>query len=183
MEPNRHDTRVLLRLGGEIFIKSRRTRTAFLRRLRENLRDALAATGTDARLEQGWDRLYLHGPLDAVLPVAIRVFGISSLSPVEVEVPATLDAIVEAGGAAFTERVRGRRFAVRARRAGEHRFSSQDVMVRLGARLLDASAGVDLDDPEVEVHVEVREDRAYLFSERVPGAGGLPLGVEGRAVT
>jgi thiamine biosynthesis protein ThiI len=31
--------------------------------------------------------------------------------------------------------------------------------------------------------VEVRDERAYLFSERIPGGGGLPLGVEGRAVS
>jgi thiamine biosynthesis protein ThiI len=31
--------------------------------------------------------------------------------------------------------------------------------------------------------VEVRDQHAYLFSRRIPGAGGLPLGVEGRAVT
>jgi tRNA uracil 4-sulfurtransferase len=36
--------------------------------------------------------------------------------------------------------------------------------------------------PEYTAHVEVREREAYLFSDRLPGAGGLPLGVEGRAV-
>jgi tRNA uracil 4-sulfurtransferase len=80
----------------------------------------------------------------------------------------------------FLPRVRGRTFAVRARRAGTHPFSSHDVQVKLGARLLEASAGVNLDAPEVEAHVEVRDDRAFLFAERVAGAGGLPLGAEGR---
>src|SRR5690606_42053478 len=41
----------------------------------------------------------------AVLP---RVFGVSSLSPVDVVVPAELDAIVSAGEAAFRERVQGK---------------------------------------------------------------------------
>jgi thiamine biosynthesis protein ThiI len=174
---------VLLRFAGELFIKSKRTRSAFLRRLRENLEDALASTSEEARLEGGWDRLYVRTADDAVLPVLARVFGLSSLSPVAVETEATLDTILDAAEDAFIDRVRGRTFAVRARRAGTHPFSSNDIQIRLGARLLEASAGVDLDDPDVEVSVEVREDRAHLFSGRIRGAAGLPLGVEGRAVT
>jgi thiamine biosynthesis protein ThiI len=174
---------ILLRFAGELFIKSKRTRSAFLRRLRGNLEDALSSGPGEARLEGGWDRLYVRATDDDVVSVLARVFGLSSLSPVAVETEATLDAIVDAAEAEFTDAVRGRTFAVRARRAGTHPFSSKDIEVRLGARLLDASAGVDLDDPEVEVSVEVREDRAHLFSGRVAGAGGLPLGVEGRAVT
>ena len=173
---------VLVRLAGEVFIKSRRTRSAFLSRLRNNLRNALEQLDVDASLEQGWDRIYVRAGDDSVLPALGRVFGISSLSPIDVETEADLEQIVEAGET-FLDDVRGRTFAVRARRAGSHPFSSRDVMVQLGARLLDASAGVDLDDPEVTVHVEVRDDRAYMFSRRLPGAGGLPLGVEGRVVT
>jgi tRNA uracil 4-sulfurtransferase len=122
-------------------------------------------------------------PGDGPPPALARVFGISSYSPIDAVVPAVMGDILDAGERVFSERVRGRTFAVRARRAGRHPFSSHDVQVELGARLLSASAGVDLGDPEVAVHVEVRDDRAFLYSERVPGAGGLPLGVEGRAIT
>ncbi len=177
------DTLLLVRMAGELFIKSRRTRTGFLRRLRRNLDDGLAELEPPGTLESGWDRLYVHARGDAARSVVSRVFGISSFSPIDALVEATLPAILEAGVALYTERVRGRTFAIRARRAGRHPFSSHDVQVELGARLLDASAGVNLDAPEVTVHVEVRDDRAYLFSEVVPGPGGLPLGVEGRAVT
>ena len=122
---------ILIRLAGEISIKSRATRSAFIRRLRRNLEDALASAGGAARLESGWDRLYVRGADDEVLAVLPRVFGISSFSPVEVETPATLAAIVDAGEAVFSERLRGKTFAVRARRAGEHAFSSRDVLVEL----------------------------------------------------
>jgi tRNA uracil 4-sulfurtransferase len=177
------DSLTLVRFGGEVFIKSRRTRSAFLARLRRNVEDALAQADPPAMLELGWDRLYVRTP-GAPPPAELgRVFGISSHSPIDAVTPATMEAIVEAGRRVFTERVAGRTFAVRARRAGRHPFGSHDVQVRLGAALIEASAGVDLGAPEVEVHVEVRDDRAFLFSERVPGAGGLPLGVEGRAVT
>ena len=174
---------VLIRLAGEISIKSRATRTAFIRRLRKNLEDALSSVGGEARLEAGWDRLYIRGASDEVLAVLPRVFGISSFSAVEVETTATLPAILDAGEAVFADRLGGKTFAVRARRAGQHAFSSRDVLVDLGSRLLPHSAGVDLDDPDVTVRVEVRNDRAYLFGDRTTGAGGLPLGSEGRALS
>jgi tRNA uracil 4-sulfurtransferase len=172
----------LVRLGAELTIKSKRTRGMFLRRLRSNLEDALDASGIAYAIEPGWSRLIVRLGSPAGLPVLARVFGISSVSMVERIVAADLDAIVSAGVEVFGARVHGRHFAVRARRSGEHAFNSRDVEVRLGAALLPLSAGVDLDDPEFTAHIEVREREAYLFADRVPGAGGLPLGVEGRAV-
>src|SRR5690606_3634390 len=71
---------------------------------------------------------------------------------------------------------------VRAQRAGQHGFTSKEIEVALGARLFDYSAGVDLTNPEVTAYVEVRDESAYLFSQRVAGSGGLPVGVEGRAI-
>ena len=171
----------LLRLAAELTIKSRRTRGHFVRRLVHNLRDALRSAGIPHQVEPAWGRIFVRAPA-AALPALARVFGISSLSPVARTVPADLDAIVAAGSAEFRAEVAGRRFAVRARRAGTHEFNSHDIEMRLGAALLPHAARVDLTSPEVTAHVEVRDGEAYLFSRRVAGMGGLPLGVEGRAV-
>ena len=38
-------------------------------------------------------------------------------------------------------------------------------------------------DPEVVVHVEVRDFAAYVHANPTPGAGGLPVGVGGKAVS
>lgn len=173
---------VLVRLGGELFIKSKRTRSAFLRRLMSNIEDALASLSGVATAHRGWDRILVRATDENVQAVLARVFGLSSLSPVDIVASATMEDLVAAADL-FVDRVRDRTFAIRARRAGEHPFSSQDVQVALGDYLLGVSAGVDLGDPEVEVFVEVRNERAYLFTGRTPGAGGLPLGVEGLAVT
>src|SRR5690606_33566595 len=75
----------------------------------------------------------------------------------------------------------GRTFAVRARRSGTHPFGSADVMRALGAAL-NPGATVDLTNPEVEVAVEIRDQEVYFFSGRVAGIGGLPLGLERRAL-
>lgn len=173
---------ILVRFGGEVTIKSRRTRMAFLRQLRRNIRDALDSAGIEHRVEPVWGRMFVRAASPMAVAVLSRVFGISSVSLVDREVPAELATIVEEATSHFRAAVEGRRFAVRARRTGRHDFASKDIEIQLGAALLPHAAGVDLTRPEVTVHIEVRDDVAYLFSERVDGAGGLPLGVEGRAV-
>lgn len=173
---------LLARLAGEIAIKSRRTRAGFHRRLGRNLRDALHTTGEPFDVVDEWTRFILRSASPDAAAVVMRVFGLSSLSSVDAVVPAELDAICREGERLYAERVRGRAYAVRARRTGHHAFRSRDVEVELG-RALNAYGRVDLDEPDVTVYVEVREGEAYLFAERLPGAGGLPLGVEGRAIT
>jgi tRNA uracil 4-sulfurtransferase len=173
---------ILIRLGGELTIKSKRTRAQFIARLERNLGDALRAADISHRIERSWARFFVHAESPAALSVVTRVFGISSVSPIDRVVPADLDSIAEAGLEVFGGKVRGKRFAVRARRSGAHEFASRDVEIRLGAVLGPLSAGVDLGNPEFTASVEVRGEQAYLFSERVPAVGGLPLGVEGRAI-
>lgn len=171
---------VMLRLSGEVATKARGTRAHFQRRLADNLRDALEAHGLEGTVREEWSRMYVEGE-EGVLEVARRVFGFSSLSRIEGSCEADLDAIVVTGRRLYADRVRGRTFAVRTRRSGEHPFHSVDVNRELGTAL-NPGATVDLDEPEVEVRVEVRDDRARLFSGRTEGPGGLPLGVQGRGV-
>jgi tRNA uracil 4-sulfurtransferase len=178
--PERTDSLLLVRLGAEVTLKSRRTRRHFLERLESNLLDAIEASGASGRIDSVWGRTYVRTSMRAV-PAVSRVFGISSLSPVGRVVHADLDTIVQAGVEVFADSVRDRHFAVRARRTGKHDFNSRDIAMRLGAALQPLSAGVRLTDPDVEAHVEVRNQSAYLFSERINAMGGLPLGVEGHA--
>jgi thiamine biosynthesis protein ThiI len=173
---------IMVRLAAELTIKSRRTRGQFVHRLVANLGDALGSGGHRGTIEPEWGRIFVRADSPAALPALSRVFGVSSLSPVERVVPARLDAIVDAGAALFAPVVAGKRFAVRSRRVGKHDFSSKDVENALGSALGPHAAGVDLTEPEVTVHIEVRHTQAYLFWQRVDGLGGLPLGVEGRAV-
>jgi len=176
---------VLLRFSGDITIKARGTRFQFVRRLLSNLRDALESEGVAPRIQLSHNRMLIAIPEATVLPALARVFGVQSLSLVERRVPTQLAAIVEAGALCFRDRVKGKRFAVRARRVGDRSkipISAHSVELELGTALLPFAAGVDLEHPEVTVGVELLERETYLFSERIRGHGGLPLGVEGRAV-
>jgi tRNA uracil 4-sulfurtransferase len=174
---------VLVRLASELTLKAPRTRSQFMRRLLGNMRDAFNSYDARADVRAAWGRVYVRTEAAAAVPVLSRVFGLSSYSVVDAVVPADLDAIVETGAKVFAQLVRGKRFAVRAHRTGKHNFKSKDIEIALGSRLYDLSAGVDLTRPEATAHVEVRDETAYLFSTRQSAGGGLPVGVEGKALS
>lgn len=181
MNDTTHEHLILLRPSGELATKSRQTRRRFQRSLVAALEDALASAGTAYEVHDDWGRIYVRASSRAALDVVARVYGIASFSEVEATSEASLDSIVEVGERVYAERVRGGTFGVRARRAGTHSFSSRDVNYELGAAL-NRYAQVDLGDPDVAVGVEVRDETAYFFSDQIPGAGGLPAGVEGHAL-
>jgi thiamine biosynthesis protein ThiI len=176
---------VLLRLSGDIGTKSRPTQARFRARLLRNLKDALRAEGIRSHIARTHNRIFVEASEARAASVLTRVFGIQSISPAVRRPASTLEDVVDAGFELFGDRVKGKRFAVRARRVGDRTpssLSSRDVECALGRRLLPLSAGVNLDAPEVTAFVELCSGEAYFFPERVSGPAGLPLGVEGRAV-
>jgi adenylyl- and sulfurtransferase ThiI len=177
---------VLVRFG-EIGIKSPPVRRQMLERLRQNLLDQMLRAGVEGDAKAMGSRLWLVGPDPAALVrVACRTFGVVSVSPCQV-VRAELDAIGAAASALALARP-WTTFAVRATREGTHAFSSQQVQVSVGSAVWKAAeaAGrtpkVDLDAPEFEVFVDIRGERAYLFTERLEGPGGIPVGSQGTVV-
>ncbi len=176
---------VLLVRFGEIALKSRYVRRQLRDRLVANIQDLFAAEGVECVTEADEARVYVHvdDPIRA-RPILGRVFGVVSISPAaeghgDIETLRRL-AVEEAERA----NVAGSTFAVRARRVGSHPFTSQDLAKEIGRAILDACPGakVHLDAPAVEIHVEVRENRGFVFREFWPGPGGLPLGSQGRAL-
>jgi tRNA uracil 4-sulfurtransferase len=174
---------LVLKIAGEIGTKSSRTRRRFLRVLNRNIRAALARAGVRATVESRWSRLLVRAEdHDRAREALVGVFGLHSIGDV-VAVPfASVEDIVASASELYRDRVSGRTFAVRARRSGTHPFRSIDVATTLGAALLPGSAGVDLDHPQVTVPVDVVDGTAFVALDVRSGAGGLPVGVGGRAL-
>lgn len=75
-------------------------------------------------------------------------------------------------------------FKVFTRRAKKsYPISSMDVSAELGGRILDEfpGASVDVHEPELTLSVEIR-DKIYVYSESIRGAGGMPVGTNGKAM-
>ena len=174
---------VVVRMG-EITIKGRRTRERFEHLLLRNMQDSLRSSGLRRyriRRERGRFFVYADDEVEAVTALR-RVFGIKSLSIADEIIFTDLEELVEKAENFFAEKVKGRSFAVRARRSGQHPFTSIDVERKLGEALLKYGSRVDLENPEVTAYVEVRGAHAYLYTDVVKAYGGLPIGSEGRVV-
>ena len=178
--------RILVRLSGDLSTKARNTRKRFTTRLVDNLADALASHGHAVAIERSWSRLTVDVEGPAAAELCARVFGVQSVSPVDRYRWRDLDGLVAHAAERFADDVRGRTFAVRARRGGHDvdaiPFTSGDLERDLGSALLPLAQGVDLSQPQTTVSIEVRAKHADLFTDSLAGPGGLPLGVEGKAL-
>ncbi len=75
-------------------------------------------------------------------------------------------------------------FKVEARRARKtYPKSSMEINCDLGEAVLEAfpQIRVDVHKPDVMLHVEIRNE-IYVYSKIIPGAGGMPVGTNGKAM-
>ncbi len=112
-----------------------------------------------------------------------QVFGIVYFAPAFL-VPQDID-VIEAAARFVMQHLSYQSFAVKTRRA-QKRFplSSQDVNIRVGAAIQQMSgARVDLSHPDVTCYIEIFDNRALVYGQKIPAAGGLPVGVSERAIS
>lgn len=178
-------TLIVLRYG-ELFLKGR-NRPRFERLLEDSVRRALSRIGLRTGLERGQGRLFVscpHADAERTVERLRRVFGISSLSAA-MEAPREIESLGEIALALVDRHLaRGARpasFRVTARRS-DKRFplTSQEIGRDVGAVIFERRGlPVDLTSPALVVGVEVGPRRSFVYVDRVPGAGGLPVGASG----
>lgn len=115
-----------------------------------------------------------------------KVFGISGICPVvHVEdegFEKLCQDVVRYIGDVYPDR--NKSFKVAARRARKnYPLNSMQLNEELGGVILDAypEMHVDVHKPDILLHVEIR-DKIYLYSEIIPGPGGMPVGTGGKAM-
>lgn len=109
------------------------------------------------------------------------VFGISSFSQA-VNAGSNIDEIRQTALGLVKKRLTGKAsFAVSCQRLDKNfPMNSQEFSREVGGFINDeTNARVDLNHPDVPLFAEIIEGCAYLFTERISGPGGLPLGIEG----
>jgi len=173
---------------GELGLKSDSVRKRFEQALVQDLKNKHAEAEVPCIVTTVRGRVFVDSDdWRKSMELLSRTFGVVSFSPVT-KVGSGLDTlkkdIVEFAEPLMFESAA---FALRIRRTGSHPYKSQDLANVLGASVLSANsdkgARVDLDEPDVEIHVEVREKDAYLFSSILSGPGGMPKGTQGRVLS
>ncbi|MFQ5613668.1 MAG: tRNA uracil 4-sulfurtransferase ThiI, partial [Anaerolineae bacterium] len=169
---------------GELGLKGK-NRPRFLNALRNNILNRLA--GLDVRPgHRRSGRLVLRlGPSAAWPEIESRlrtVFGIAYFGRAW-SVPLSLP-LLEKAILAHLPPETGITFSVRTRRPHkDFRHTSQEVNRRLGTAIRRATGwGVNLNRPDLTVHVEIVYQEIFFYFERVPGAKGLPVGTGGKVL-
>lgn len=174
---------------GEIGIKGK-NRFIFEDALVKQIRHALKNVDGDFEVSKKQGRIHVevlsNYDFDETIEALKKVFGIVGICPVV--------HVEDEGFEKLTEDVvdymskahptLDKTFKVSARRARKnYPLDSMEINCQLGEKLLAAypNLKVDVHKPEVMLNVEIRE-KIYIYSEIIPGPGGMPVGTNGKAM-
>ncbi|MGN0789775.1 MAG: tRNA sulfurtransferase, partial [Christensenellales bacterium] len=176
--------KVLLLRYGEIFLKGK-NKAFFESKLIENIKKAL--DGLDYTFIRTQNRYYVEdyeeGLQDELVDRLTKVFGLISLS-----IATKVKSEYELMGQAVQELTpQGKAtFRVSVTRADKRLDkNSMQIAAMMGGYCLDKNPmlKVDLHRPQVEIFVDIRErGYSYVFSDKIPCAGGMPVGSAGRGM-
>ena len=179
---------LLLKLG-EVVLKGL-NRRAFEDKLVNSVRRRMRACGSfQVYLRQS--TIYVEPQKDdcdmeAAYKAARQIFGVVTVARA-VPCEKDLNAIVETAKTYLAgEFAAARTFKVESKRADKHFYlNSIQISQAVGGELAEAfpHVKVDVHKPDLTVYVEIREKFAYVHAPSVPGAGGLPVGTGGLAVS
>ncbi len=179
---------LLLKLG-EMVLKGL-NRRSFEDKLLSNLRRRLTGCGP-FHIRSAQSTVYVEPDtpacdMDRAFALCQQVFGVVAVSRArgcEKDKDAIFLCAKDYLGPALTQAAS---FKVETKRADKKfPMTSTEISQYVGGLLHDAfpHLRVDVHTPALCVQVEVREKAAYVHGPSLPGAGGLPLGMGGKAVT
>ncbi|MFR5421498.1 MAG: tRNA uracil 4-sulfurtransferase ThiI [Oscillospiraceae bacterium] len=178
----------LLKLG-EVVLKGQ-NRQSFEDKLLANVRRRVKNCGSfQCSLRQSTIYVEPQGEdcdMEAAWDACRQVFGIAAVARA-VPCEKTVDAIVEAARTYLADAFAvAKSFKVESKRADKmFPMNSIQLSQAVGGDLAELfpHVAVDVHNPDLTVFVEIREKYAYVHTPSVPGAGGLPIGMGGRAVS
>lgn len=178
---------VLVRYG-EIILKGC-NRPVFEDALIKNIKAAIKDEGR-VRITKAQATIYIE-PLeddehtDAIAEKLKKVFGIVSIViayRTENNIDAAADEIKKNFGSLLSS---VSTFKVEAKRADKKfPLKSPEICAEIGERMLNeySNLSVNVKEPDVVLHVEIREGYAYVHTGKEKGAGGMPSGTNGKAM-
>ena len=179
---------ILLKLG-EIVLKGL-NRRSFEDKLMSNIRRRVSKCGS-FRIYSKQSTIYVEPEsgacdVEAAYDACRKVFGIICVSKA-VPCEKNVQAIIATAKEYLADSMRSARsFKVESKRADKtFPLTSIQLSQQVGGALHQAfpACAVDVHDPELTVHIEIRDEQAYVHGPSEAAAGGLPLGMGGTAVS
>ncbi len=164
---------------GELALKTHSIRKFFTEKLIENIQKSLLAHRIEGFIEEERGRIYVFTDDRRASDALRNVFGVVSVSWSEV-CDSDMEEVADTALSVFNPE-NSKTFAVRATRHGNHTYTSQELAAYVGERILEKypDLRVNLKKPDKILYIEVRDRRAFVFSEKIKGPGGLPVGTQG----
>ena len=164
---------------GEVALKGK-NRDYFERRLISNI-NRMVKQLTDKKARRRYGRIILE---DATPGIAERLRKIPGIKYFARAKRASLDmddikrAAIEVLSDEFTT------FRVETTRSNKSfPLNSMEVNREVGSYIAEVTGkGVKLKEPDVTVYIEICEKESYIYTEKVKGVGGLPVGTAGKVV-
>lgn len=179
---------LLLVRYGEIALKGN-NRRFFEKKLKKSVVRALIHIEECQVIDQH-GRIFIEYNIEdekEVVKRVTRIFGIVSVS-IATRVDSDYDIIREESIAAIGKLINEKgikTFKVETKRANKgFKITSPEMCRSIGGDILkhfDGQLSVDVHHPDCILQIEIR-DKTYIFSDRIPGPGGLPLGSTGKGM-
>lgn len=165
---------------GEIVLKGKNRRTfeyALIDSIKRNLKDI-----DGLKIERSYGRVYIRNTkenTDEILRRMKTIPGIYNMSPIT-KCEKDLDKIKEKALEMLKKAIGDKKtFKVEGKRSDKgYELTSMEIARQVGGYILamyDGELSVDVKNPEVVVNVEVTFTGANIYSEKIKGAGGLPI--------
>jgi len=173
---------------GELSLKGK-NRSTFERKMAQNIKRVIkhVLKPNGFYREHGRMTADVEEITDELLDLLALLPGIRNFSVVH-ECEPELAAIQKAAKAAvledFGENVAGKPFRVSSRRSNKgFPITSPELNFEVGGYLkTKLELAVNLDNPEIDVRVEVGAKSVYIYTRKIQGIGGLPVGTSGKGV-
>ncbi len=178
--------KILVRYG-ELSTKGR-NRKQFINHLRNNIKFSFADL-PNLKIQAERDRMFLTSTVDAEIEELIKrlpnIFGIQSFSPVA-SCDKELDTIKQTALQIMENLpTEGQTFRVTVKRTDKSfPLDTYELQANIATHVLRAypSLKVKMKQPDIDLRIEVLSEAVYMMAQVIPGAGGMPLGSNGRSL-
>jgi len=162
-----------------------KNRSMFEKKLVDNIRSSLSKNSYES-IKRSYGRILIELKLDNKVDIKEILKKISGIANFSFAVKAELDIEdIKKELLKIAEKNKEKTFRISSRRGyKEFPYDSQKLNEELGAYLVEkCDMKVSLSKPEIAFFVEVTEKGAFIYTDKIKGIGGLPVGATGKVVS
>ena len=164
---------------GELTTK-KANRKIFIKMLENNIKKILS--NLDYKIKKDRVRMYIESDsIELVEKKLKKIFGIHSIVECY-QVNTNIEEIETS--ILYLLPSEGKTFKVNTKRADKNfPIPSMDFNNKIGGFILkNTSLKVDVHNPDIMVHIEIRVEGTFIYFNEIPGLGGYPVGIQGKGL-